>query len=439
MTVGPPMRQSGDMLSDLGPYPDSAGHDFAVQSDANDPLRQFRGRYVASDPDLIYLDGNSLGRAPARAGGIVDSVVRTEWADRLIQSWNDRWWDLQLTLGDKLAPLVGASLGEVIISDSTTVNLYKLAMAAMSTAGKGRTRIVTDDLNFPSDIYILESVAQAHGGELVVVPSDGIHGPWEEITATLDHETALVSLSHTTFQSGYTYDMAAITQTAHAVGATVLWDCSHSVGVVPIDFTASNVDLAVGCTYKYLNGGPGSPAFLYVRSDLQTTLQNPITGWWGHRAPFELDLDFEPVKGIRRFHTGTMPILSLAAIEPGLDDVITAGIGAIRAKSELLTWFLVKQWRTHLEALGFGLASPTHPDQRGSHVALRHSQAWPINRAMIEDGKVVPDFRAPDTIRLGLAPLYTGFVDIHTAVQRMKHIVEQGFHLNHLDDQATVT
>lgn len=434
------MRQSGDVLNDLGPYPDVVGYDTAIDSDASDPLRDFRARYVFTDSDLIYLDGNSLGRTPVGAAGIVGSLVREEWSDRLIQSWNDGWWDLQLRLGDKLAPLVGAMPGEVIISDSTTVNLYKLAMGAMEAADEGRDRIVTDDLNFPSDVYILEAVARAHGGELVIVPSDGVEGPVTEIETALDSKTALVSLSHTTFQSGYTYDMAAVTAKAHTAGAMVLWDCSHSVGAVPIDFAGSDVDLAVGCTYKYLNGGPGSPAFLYVRSDLQDSLQNPITGWWGHRAPFDLDLDFEPVNGIRRFHTGTMPILSLAAIEAGLDDVLAAaGIGPIRAKSQQLTAYLVEQWRTHLEPLGFGLASPADADRRGSHIALRHDQAWPINRAMIEDAKVVPDFRAPNTIRLGLAPLYTGFVDVHTAVQRIKQVVDEGLHLNHLDDRATVT
>jgi kynureninase len=433
------MRQSGDVLKDLGPYPDTAGYDLAIQSDSIDPLREFRQRYLATEPDLVYLDGNSLGRAPHGVVGTVESVVSEEWADRLIQSWNDGWWDLQLRLGDKMAPLVGASSGEVIISDSTTVNLYKLAMAAVDAAGQGRTRIVTDDLNFPSDVYILEAIARAHGGELVVVPSDGIHGPVAEIESAIDDTTALVSLSHTTFQSGYTYDMSAVTDLAHTAGAMVLWDCSHSVGAIPIDFRASQVDLAVGCTYKYLNGGPGSPAFLYVRSDLQDTLNNPITGWWGHRAPFDLDLVFEPVSGIRRFHTGTMPILSLKAVEPGLDDVLVAGIGAIRAKSELLTSYLVDQWGAHLEPLGFDLASPADPSQRGSHITLRHDQAWPINRAMIVDAKVVPDFRAPDTIRLGLAPLYTGFLDIHTAIQRVKRVIEAKLHLNHLDDKATVT
>lgn len=427
------------MLNDLGPYPESAGYDRAIQHDATDTLGHFRDRYVAADPDLIYLDGNSLGRAPEAALGIVASVVTEQWADRLIQSWNDGWWDLQLRLGDKLAPLLGAAPGEVIVSDSTTVNLYKLAMAALDAAGGGRTRIVTDDLNFPSDVYILESVARAHGGDLLVVASDGIHGPVSEIESAVDDSTALVSLSHTAFQSGYTYDIAALTDLAHRAGALVLWDCSHSVGAIPIDFMTAQVDLAVGCTYKYLNGGPGSPAFLYVRSDLLESLHNPISGWWGHRAPFELDLVFEPVNGIRRFHTGTMPILSLAAVEVGLDDVLDAGIGPIRAKSEELTSYLVDQWRTHLAPLGFDLASPIDPDMRGSHIALRHDQAWPVNRAMIEDAKVVPDFRAPDTIRLGLAPLYTGFLDIHTAVQRIKRVVEEELHLEHLDDQATVT
>ncbi len=295
------MRQCLTMTShDPGPFPDSPGYDDAVDLDSRDPLAHFRDRYVHTDPDLIYLDGNSIGRLPTQAAQLVDRVVNEQWGDRLIRSWNDGWWDLQLRLGDKLAPLVGAGPGEVIISDSTSVNLYKLAMAVATAAPPERDRIVTDDLNFPSDVYILEGVAHHTGRQLDVVASDGIHGPVDALTDSIDERTALVSLSHTVFQSGYTYDLDAITALAHDAGALVLWDCSHSVGAVPIDFTAAGVDLAVGCTYKHLNGGPGSPAFLYVRRELQDGLANPIAGWWGHATPFAFDLAYAPVSGNRR-------------------------------------------------------------------------------------------------------------------------------------------
>ena len=411
------------MLQDLGPYPNAEGYDQALALDASDPLRDHRDLYVHTDDGLIYMDGNSLGRLPKAAIASIEAVTHRQWGDRLIRSWNESWWDLQLEIGDLLAPLLGASPGEVIISDSTSVNLYKLALSAVNAAPQ-RSKIVTDDLNFPTDLYILEGIARQFGKELVIVPSDGVHAPLEGLEGEIDEATALVTLSHTVFKSGYTYDIAGINEMAHRVGALTLWDCSHSVGVVPISFDATQSDLAIGCTYKYLNGGPGSPAFIYVRSDLQDSLENPITAWWGHAEPFSFDLDFRPVSGIRRFHTGTMPILSLAPTEAGIADVTKAGIDAIRTKSVALTEYLIGQWDLHLRPLGFELASPTDPDRRGSHISLEHEEAWPITRALIEVGQVIPDFRSPDNIRLGLSPLYTSFVDVHTAVQRLKLIFE---------------
>jgi kynureninase len=410
---------------DLGPFPEAYGFESAVELDRSDPLGGFRDRYVFADPDLIYLDGNSLGRLPAAAPILLDRVVRHEWGEGLIRSWNEGWWDMQLEIGDRLAPLIGAAPGEVIISDSTSVNLYKLATAAMR-ARPGRTRIVTDNTNFPTDVYVLRGVAEAHGATLDLIPVDGESDPAAGLEAALDHGTALVSLSHTTFKTGFTHDLARMTGLVHEIGALVLWDLSHSVGVVPIDLEEAGADLAVGCTYKYLNGGPGSPAFLYVRRALQGSLTNPIMGWWGHADPFAFDLDFRPADGIRRFHTGTMPVLSLVAIDAGLADVADAGIDRLRAKSVSLTEFFIDQWEEHLEGLGFELETPRDPGIRGSHVALSHPDAWPIDRAVIELGKVIPDFRAPDNLRFGLAPLYNSHLEMHTAVQRIKAIVENG-------------
>ena len=404
-------------LSDLGPYPAAEGYDLARRLDADDPLAEYRQRFVHPEPDLIYLDGNSLGMLPKDASTILQEVVDHQWGRRLIRSWEEGWWDLQLQLGDLLAPLLGANPGEVMISDSTSVNLYKLAMAAVA-ARPDRSKIITDDLNFPTDVYILGGVAKATGTDLEVLPSDGVHGPVEELTRAIDSETALVALSHTTFKSGYTYDLGYITRIAHDNGAMVLWDCSHSVGAIPIDFETAGVDLAVGCTYKYLNGGPGSPAFVYVRRDLQTRLDNPISAWWGHADPFAFALEFEPVTGIRRFHTGTMPVLSLAALEPGARLVNEAGIEEIRKKSIQMGEFFVQQCQTHLEPLGFRLLSPRDPERRGSHVALGHDQAMHLTKALLHRAKVLADFRTPDSIRLGFSALYNSFVEIHTAVQR---------------------
>ncbi len=427
------------MVSDLGPFPAEPGYREATALDAADPLAGHRDRYVHDDPDLIYLDGNSLGRLPNDAADTIEAVTRQQWGKRLIRSWNEGWWELQLRLGDMLAPIVGARPGEVVISDSTSVNLYKLALATVLAAPQSRNKIVTDDLNFPTDVYILEGIANQHGLRLDVVASDGIHGPVDGLRDAIDDRTALVALSHTVFKSGYTYDLAEMTRMAHRAGAMVLWDCSHSVGAVPIDFDEASVDLAVGCTYKYLNGGPGAPAFLYVRSAHQERLANPITGWWGHAEPFSFDLEYRPVRGIRRFHSGTMPIISLAAIEAGLADVLSAGMDAIREKSVLMTTFLVDQARAHLEPLGLSVASPTDPDRRGSHVSLAHEMAWPMTRALIETASVIPDFRTPDNIRLGLSPLYTRFLDVHTAVIRLRDLVAAGTHLDFTDTSSTVT
>lgn len=408
-------------------YPGASRHDRAQKLDRADSLADFRSKFVAADPGMIYLDGNSLGRLPLEARETVDRAVGHEWGDRLIRSWNEGWWDLQLRLGDLLAPIVGAREGEVLISDSTSVNLFKLAGAAVS-ARPERSRIITDDLNFPSDIYVLDGIARSHELELVVVKSDGVNGPVGAIGAELDDRTALISLSHTSYMSGYTYDMAAINEMAHSFGAMVLWDTSHSVGSVPIDFEGTGTDLAVGCTYKYLNGGPGSPAFLYVRRSLQSTLENPISAWWAHRAPFDLSLEFEATHGIRRFHTGTMPILSLAAIEPGVQMVLDAGMVPIREKSIALSEYFIELWEAELSDLGFELESPSDPARRGSHVSLSHPDAWPITRVLIDLGNVIPDFRAPDTIRFGFAPLYTSFTEVHTAVHRLKSLIENGAH-----------
>ncbi|HEX2404866.1 MAG TPA: kynureninase [Acidimicrobiia bacterium] len=410
---------------DLGPFPEASGFEAALELDHSDPLGEFRKRYVFTDSDLIYLDGNSLGRLPATAPTLVDRVVRNEWGDRLIRSWNDGWWDMQLEIGERLAPLLGAAPGVVIISDSTSVNLYKLATAAMR-ARPGRTKIVTDDTNFPTDVYVLRGVAEAHGATLHIIPIEGESEPAVGLEGALDESTALVSLSHTAFKTGFTHDLARVTGLVHQIGALVLWDLSHSVGVVPLDLESAGADLAVGCTYKYLNGGPGSPAFLYVRRELQGSLANPIIGWWGHADPFAFDLDFRPAEGIRKFHTGTMPVLSLATIDAGLGDVTEAGIDRLRAKSVSLTEFFVDQWEEYLEGLGFALESPRDPAVRGSHVSLSHPDAWPIDRALIEIGKVIPDFRAPDNLRFGLAPLYNSHLDVHTAIQRIKTIVESG-------------
>ena len=425
---------------DLGPFPDLAGHHRALELDRDDPLAGEVDRFVVTDPDLIYLDGNSLGRLPRAAAERVRQAVDQEWGDRLIRAWNEGWWDEHVRLGDLLAPVIGAHEGEVIISESTSTNLFKLAVAAVR-ARPERHVIVTDDLNFPTDNHVLAGVAEVVPRTRVhtLTSPDGVHGDIDALRAALDHETALVSLSHVAYRSGWIWDIGEVTAAAHEAGALVLWDCSHSVGSVPVELHAHGVDLAVGCTYKYLNGGPGAPAFAYVRQDLQDELANPITGWWGHQAPFSFDLDFRPAGDIRRFHVGTTPVLSLVAAEAGIAHVAEVGIDAIRAKSVALTSFLVDLADEHLAPLGFRLASPRDPDRRGGHVSLAHEQGWGVARALIDEADVVPDFRAPDVVRMGLSPLTTSFRDVHDAVGRLLDVMATGRHLIHGDDAIPVT
>ena len=393
--------------------------------DAQDPLAAFRSRFVIADPDLIYLDGNSLGRLPTAAVELAADLVGRQWGKELIRSWNTGWWQAPERIGAKIARLIGAQPDEVILANSTSINLFKLVVAALRYQ-EGRTRILTDTLNFPSDLYILQGAIDLLGNQhhLELAPSaDGIHGPETELVQRLDERTALLTLSHTVFKSGFVYDMAGMTAAAHAAGALALWDLSHSAGAVPVDLNGAGADLAVGCTYKYLNGGPGAPAFLYVRRDLQEHLGNPLSGWWGQRRPFDFALEYHPATGLRHFLTGTMPVVSLALIEPGVDLLLEAGMEALRAKSVAQTEYLIDLWQAVLAPLGFTLNSPRDAARRGSHVSLGHAEGMRIDLALINDLQVLPDFRSPDNIRLGIAPIYTSFVDIHSAVMRLRQIV----------------
>jgi len=409
--------------------------------DAQDPLAAFRERFVIDDPELIYLDGNSLGRLPRASRALADKLIEEQWGARLIRGWEEGWMFSPERIGAKIAALIGAQPDEVILADATSINLFKLVVAALRYQ-PGRSTLLTDNLNFPSDLYVLESAIKLldAGHQLKVLPSpDGIHGPVDEIQAQLDERVALLTLSHTTFKSSYTYDLAALTAAAHAAGALVLWDLSHSAGAVPIELNAADVDLAVGCTYKYLCGGPGAPAFLYVRRDLQERLESPLQGWMGRADMFAFDLQYAAHAGIRRFLTGTPAVLSLAMIEPGVDLLLEAGIDALRAKSIAQTEFLIEAWEGSLRDLGFALHSPREPAWRGSHISLGHPKALGIDQALIHAMKVIPDFRAPDNIRLGIAPLYTRFSDLHETLSRLEKIIRDDLHAEYRQTTPTVT
>jgi kynureninase len=414
---------------------------YAQELDAGDPLARFRDRFVISDPDLLYLDGNSLGRLPKSTQALADDLINRQWGERLIRGWNEGWFTLPERVGEKIARLIGAQPDEVLVVDSTSINLFKLVVAALRLQ-QGRSRIVTDDLNFPSDLYILQGAIDLLDRQhaIVIAPSpDGIHGPVDTLREALDESAALLTLSHTVFKSGYMYDIAALTEAAHNVGAMALWDLSHSVGAVPVDLNAANVDLAIGCCYKYLNGGPGAPAFLYIRRDLQERLQNPIAGWMGHKDLFQFEMLYQPAEGLRRFLTGTPPLVSLALIEPGVDLLLEAGIDALRAKSIQQTEYLIALWEALLAPLGFTLNSPRDAAQRGSHVSIGHAEGLRIDLALINDLKVLPDFRAPDNLRLGIAPLYTSFHDIHSSILRIQQTVAEQLYEKYVGATPVVT
>jgi len=420
----------------------SVARDYALSLDSSDQLAEYRGKFVISDPDLIYLDGNSLGRLPKATAERMRQVIEQEWGADLIRGWNQNWWHAPLRIGEKIAGLVGAAPGQVIVCDSVSIDLFKLTSAALSLRPT-RTRIITDTLNFPSDLYILQGLVHLLGGrhEIVRIGSqdDDITLDLAALEAAIDENTALVTLSHVLFKSGYLYDMTAVTELAHRKGALVLWDLSHSVGAVPIELDACNADFAIGCTYKYLNGGPGSQAFLYVRRELQEQITSPLWGWWGQDSPFDFDLDYTPAPGIARFLSGSQGILAMLAMEASLDQIIEAGMARIRDKSVRLTEYLIDLYDSLLAPLGFSLGSPRDPDLRGSHVSIRHPEGYRINRALIEEMNLIPDFRDPDNLRLGLAPLYTTFDNVWEGINRISRVVEERRYEKYPSQRLTVT
>ena len=379
--------------------------------DAADPLAAFRDRFVIPDSERIYLDGNSLGRLSIDVRDAMDRIT-DDWATRAVEGWSD-WIELPTRVGDRLGSVaLGAGPGEVLLADSVTVNLFKMAHAA---ADHRDGPIVTDAGNFPTDRYVLEGVARQRGRQYVEAPT-----VQDAVQAAAG---GVLCLSHVDYRSGALLDMAALTG---ATDALVIWDLSHSAGAVEVDL--SDADLAVGCTYKYLNAGPGAPAFLYVRRDLQAEFRSPIQGWFGRRDQFTMGAGFEPANGIERFAAGTPSIAGLAAVDASLGLIEEAEIGRLAAKGRALGQLAITLADEVLAPLGFAVASPRE-DRRGAHVALRHPDAWPICRALIERASVVPDFRQPDILRLGFSPMTTRFVDVSDALDRLRAVVEHGEHL----------
>jgi kynureninase len=395
---------------------------YAEELDAADPLAGFRDRFARDDPALIYLDGNSLGPLPLATRSRIAEVVGQEWGAELVRAWN-RWIALPGQVGDLLGEhLIGAAPGQVAVCDSTTVNLYKLAWAALD-ARPGRDVIVTDDDNFPTDRYVLEGIAAQRGGELRMIATDLDQGVSEDVLrGAVDERTALVSLSHVAYRSGALADMAAITRVVHEAGAIALWDLCHSVGAVPVELDACGADLAVGCTYKYLNAGPGAPAFLYVRAGLQDRLRQPIWGWFGQRDQFAMGPGYDPAPGMAGYLTGSPNIIGTVAVQEGAALLGEAGIGQLRAKSIALTGYLIALADEWLAPYGITVATPRAAARRGGHVTLAHPEAWRISQALIRAG-VIGDYRTPDRLRLGPVPVTTRFTDVWTALHAIRQIM----------------
>lgn len=390
--------------------------------DAADPLAGFRDRFVPTEPGLVYLDGNSLGR-PTKASIERVAALTETWSKRLIRGWEDGWLDLPLVVGDQLASgVLGAEPGTVAVTDSTTVNLYRVAVAALD-ARPGRRTVVIERSEFPTDRYIVEGLARERDLEIRWLDGDPIEGlSTEDITSTFGAGTALLILSVVNYRSAAIVDIRAVTDSARVAGALVLWDLSHAAGSIPVNLAANAVDLAVGCTYKYLNGGPGAPAFLYVRRELQDELRPPIQGWFAQSGQFEMGPRFERRPGIGGWLVGTPGIISLTAAQAGIEVVAEARIDAIRAKGIALSEYAIALLDEWLAPLGCSLGAPRNAARRGNQISIRHPDAKRLTRALIERN-VIPDFRAPDSIRIGLSPLTTSFKDVHRGLSVLRELL----------------
>ncbi|GAB3390838.1 aminotransferase class V-fold PLP-dependent enzyme [Humibacter soli] len=402
---------------------------YARRADRSDGLAHFRARFIEPDDEVVaYFDGNSLGRPTVASLERLQRFVTQAWGSRLIRGWDEEWMSLPFTIGDRIGRVaLGAASGQLVIGDSTTVLLYKLARAAVDAPrGSGRrTEIVLDTDNFPTDRYVLDGIAAERGMTLRWIEADRSSGVTpEQVAAVVGPQTSLVVLSHVAYRSGFLADARAITAIAHDAGALVLWDLCHSAGSVPVELDAWGVDLAVGCTYKYLNGGPGSPAFAYVRSDVQEVLEQPIRGWMGTSDVFAMGPEYRPADGMRRFVSGTPPIVGMLAMQDTLDMIEERGIDAVRAKSVALTEFAIALADEWLAPLGAVLASPREPAHRGGHITVSHPAMREVTATLWERG-VIPDYRDPGGLRIGLSPLSTSFEETYHGMAAVRDALRE--------------
>jgi kynureninase len=407
--------------------------EYARSLDRADPLAGFRDHFVIADPDMCYLDGNSLGRLPKATAEAVQKMTVEEWGGELVTGWS-HWIDMAQTVGDRLGSAVlGAKPGQVLATDTTSVNLYRLALAAIKDR-PGRSTIVVDEANFPTDRYILQGIAADLGIKLVTIPNeDPSVAEFERITPDLlaqyvNDDVALVCVQVINYRSGARQDVPALTEVARSHGAYVLWDASHAVGALDLQFDNWGVDLAIGCTYKYCNSGPGSPAWLYIASDAQPHLQTPIDGWFGQRDQFTMGPQFDRAPGMRGFQIASPSIVGLTSVASSMTIIEQAGMPAIEAKAARGTDFMIELFDVWLAHLGFGLETPREAAHRGGHLSLTHAEADRISVALRQFANVVPDYRKPNTIRVAVAPLYTSYEEIFTGFERMRDLVAEGKH-----------
>ena len=398
----------------------------AKERDRKDPLANFKASFFHSKNE-IYLDGNSLGKLPLKAKENIAMLMQEQWGENLIRSWNDHWLDLPKRLAAKLARLLGVDAKEILVGESTSVNLYKVAHALIQS-GHYPKQFLTDSLNFPTDNYILEGISRENAMEkpICIQYTSDLKADINLLKNQIIAQPGVICLSLVSYKSAYYYPMKVLNLHAKKHNSIIIWDLSHAVGAVAIDLKETNTLAAIGCTYKYLNGGPGSPAFIYLDNSLIPHLMSPIQGWFGHAKPFDFSQDYLPAKGIEKFDAGTPTVLSLAAMEAGIDLTLTAGIESIRIKSLALSNFFLDTFYTELTPLGYVLESPEKEDERGAHITLSHKASWRICQCLLhgkeQRPKIIPDFRPPHYIRLGMAPLYIGYEDIWHTLERLKEI-----------------
>jgi kynureninase len=394
-----------------------------AERDARDPLARVREHFVIPD-GLVYLDGNSLGALPVATAQAVAAAVEQQWGEGLIRSWTDGGWiEAPLRVGAKIARLIGAAENEVVVAESTSICLFKLVCAALAMQ-QGRSVVLTEQENFHTDLYIAASAAELSGATLRVVPR-------ARLLESLGDDIALTLITHVDYRTGFMHDMRAVSAAVHAAGALAVWDLSHSAGAVPLRIDDDGADMATGCGYKYLNGGPGAPAFLHVRTHLHGRLRNPVPGWLGHAEPFAFEPAYRPANGIAAMLSGTPPTLQLAALECGVDLWLEQDMAAVRRKSTALVELFIALVEERCAGMGFELVSPRDPERRGSQASFRHANGYGVVRGLIERG-IIGDFRAPDICRFGFAPLYVRYVDVWDAVEALRDVIEDG---SHLDDR----